>query len=68
MFLRGDGVSHSNAVHLIVSLSKTDCPIYQEEELTSVYKMFLKLFPGHQNSSKIHNVNKIRAIQSFKRL
>ena len=36
MFLRGDGISHSNTVHLIVSLSKTDCPIYQEEELTSV--------------------------------
>ena len=36
IFLRGDGVSHSNTVHLIVSLSKIDRPIYQEEELTSV--------------------------------
>ena len=36
MFVRRYGVSHSNAVHLIVCLSKIDCPIYQEEELTSV--------------------------------
>ena len=26
IFLTGDGVSHSNTVHLIVSPSKTDCP------------------------------------------
>ena len=25
------GVSHSNTMHLIVNLSETDCPIYQEE-------------------------------------
>ena len=36
IFLKGNGVSHSNTVHLIVSLSKIDRPIYQEEELTSV--------------------------------
>ena len=36
IFLRGDGVSHSNTVHLIVSLSKIDCPIYREEERSSV--------------------------------
>ena len=57
MFLRKDGVSDSNTVHLIVSLSKIDCFIYQEEELTSVHEMFLKLFSGHHNWSKIH-VNK----------
>ena len=56
IFSRGDGVSHSNTVYL--SLSKIDCPIYQEEELSSVKKMFLKLFPVRQNLSKIHDVNK----------
>ena len=35
MFVRGDGVSHNNTVHLIVSLSKIDYPIYEEEKLTS---------------------------------
>ena len=31
IFFRGSGVSHSNTVHLRVSLSKIECPIYQEE-------------------------------------
>ena len=31
IFLKGSCVSHSNTMHLIVSLSKIDCPIYQEE-------------------------------------
>ena len=35
MFVRGEGVFHSNTVHLIV-LSKKDYPIYQEEKLNSV--------------------------------
>ena len=30
-FLSESGVSHSNTMHLIVSLSKIDSPIYQEE-------------------------------------
>ena len=36
IFLRVDCVSHGNTVYLTVSLSQIDCPIYQEEELTSV--------------------------------
>ena len=33
---KGNGVSHSNTVHLIASLSKVGCPIYPEDELTSL--------------------------------
>ena len=33
IFLRESGVSHSYTVSLIESLSKRDCPIYQEENL-----------------------------------
>ena len=31
IFLRGSGVSHSSKVHRIVSLSKINCTIYQED-------------------------------------
>ena len=55
-------------MHLVVSLIIVDCLIYQEEELTSVSEMFLKLFPGLQNLSKIHYDNETCTIQSFKGL
>ena len=32
IYLMGSGLSHSNTVHLIVSLSKINYPIYQEDE------------------------------------
>ena len=43
-------------VYLIGSLGKIDYLIYQEEK--HLQEMFLKLFPGHQNLSKILNLNK----------
>ena len=47
IFLRGSGVSHSYTVSLI-----------NVHTVSAASEMFLKLFPGYQNSSKIHNVNK----------
>ena len=38
IFLRGCGAFHSYTVHLIVCLSKTDCPIYQEENHLPIYR------------------------------
>ena len=47
IFLRGSSVSHSYTVSLI--------NVYT---VSAASEMFLKLFPGYQNSSKNHNVNK----------
>ena len=68
MFLRGSGVSHSNAMHLMLSFNKIDCPVYQEEN-SSLPQKYSK------NYSLVIKINlkfmmsiKASAIQSFKRL
>ena len=66
IFLRGSGgVSHSNTMHLIVSLSNIDHPIYQEENSFLPQKCSRKL----SLIIKIHLKSKISiktsAIQSF---
>ena len=40
IFLNRSGASHSNLLHVIVSLSKTECPIYQEENSPVPEKCF----------------------------
>ena len=40
IFLRGSGTSYSYTVHLIVSVSKIDCPIYQEKNSSLPQKCF----------------------------
>ena len=62
IFLRGSGATHSYTVHLIVSLSKIDCTIYQRGEPTAASEMFLKLV---SLVIKIHNVNKNECNSKF---
>ena len=62
IFLRGSGPTHSYTVHLIVSLSKIDCPIYQRGELTAASEMFLKLL---SLVIKINNVHKNECNSKF---
>ena len=68
IFLRGDGVSHSNTVHLIVSLSKIDCPSTKRTNLLLSkkcswnYSLFIKIYLKFIMSIKTS------AIQSFKGL
>ena len=40
IFLNRSGASHIDLLHVIVSLSKTDCPIYQEENSPVPQKYF----------------------------
>ena len=67
-FLNGSDASHSNLLHVIVSLSKTDCPIYQEEN-SPVPEI---CFWNYSLANKIHlefiMAIKASAIESFKRL
>ena len=50
MFLKKSGASHGSLVHVKVSISKTDCPIYQEENSSVPQKCFGNYFLGN----KIH--------------
>ena len=68
IFLNRSGTSHSNLVHVIVRLSKTNCPIYQEENSPEPQKCF----SNNSLADKIHlefiMAIKTSAIESFKGL
>ena len=68
IFLRGSGVLHSNTVHLIVSFSKTDCPIYQEENSLLPQTYSRNYFLVIKIHLKFIMSIKTCAIQSFKGL
>ena len=68
VFLKGSGASHSNLVHVIVSVSKTDCPIYQEENSPVPQKCFGNYFLGNKIHLEFIMAIKTSVIESFKGL